>query len=163
MTITANRAIALMIGLVLIATGCSDESEDGKEVAAAIAVVVANETASHEAWMAQDLDALMDTYADEILYVDETFGDHMEGKSVVRGMLSNIFSVTDPDEIELLDRFVSEDGTRAISQWQWGGTNFYGRVFDLPYVLIHEYRDGKIVKETLYYASPNAREQLLGS
>jgi steroid delta-isomerase-like uncharacterized protein len=162
MTATTNRAIALVIGLALIATACSDESEDGKGVAAAIAAVEANEAANYEAWMAQDLDALMEVYADDVLFVDETFGDYMEGKAVVRSMLVNMFSVTDPDGIELLDRFVSEDGTRAASQWEWGGTNFAGKEFDLPYVLIHEYRDGKIVKETIYYASPNAYEQLLG-
>ena len=172
----------LGIGLLIMAVGCASDptatSEYGEleqelaqaeaqlaEVAAneaAVAAVEANETAYIEAWMALDLDALMEAYAEDTLFVDETFGDYMEGKATVRAMLSNIISVTDPDGIELLDRFVSDDGTRAASRWEWGGTNFSGNEFDLPYVVIHEYRDGKIVKETIYYASPNAYSQLMG-
>lgn len=156
----ANRDLAQME--VLLADAAADR---GESVALSDALMRSrtNETAYIEAWMALDLDALMETYTDDTLFVDETFGDYMEGKDIVRNMLTNIFSVTDPDGIELLDHFVSEDGTRAASQWEWGGTNFNGKEFDLPYVVIHEYRDGKIVKETIYYASPNAREQLLGS
>jgi steroid delta-isomerase-like uncharacterized protein len=123
----------------------------------------ANEQAFIDAWVAQDLDALLETYAEDILFVDESFNDYMEGKTVVKGMLSNIIGWTDPDAIELLNHFVSDDGTRAVSEWEWGGTNFQGKEFDLPYVMIHEYQDGKIVKETMYYASPHAYDQLMGS
>jgi steroid delta-isomerase-like uncharacterized protein len=156
----ANRDLAEME--VLLADAAADR---GESVAISDALMRSrtNETAYIEAWIAQDLDAMMETYTDDTLFVDETFGDYMEGKDIVRNMLTNIFSVTDPDGIELLDSFVSDDGTRAVSQWEWGGTNFNGNKFDLPFVLIHEYRDGKIVKETIYYASPNAREQLMGS
>jgi len=37
-----------------------------------------------------------------------------------------------------------------------------GRPFDLPTVVLHEYRDGKIVKESMYYAAPDTVAQLMG-
>jgi hypothetical protein len=57
---------------------------------------------------------------------------------------------------------VADDATFAASTWEWIGTNLYGDPFNLSLALIDEYRDGKIAKETIYYASPNAYSQLMG-
>ena len=123
----------------------------------------ANETAHIEAFLAKDIDAIMDTYTEDGVYVDETFGDYFEGKDAIRRMFSFVIVLTDPDVSGVLDRFVSEDGTRAASTWEWSGSNFCGESFDLPFVLIDEYRDNKIVRQTIYYASPDAYSQLMGS
>lgn len=133
------------------------------ELAEIIAAVEANETAYIAAWQAQDLAALMDTYTEDAVFVDETFGDYLEGKARVKEMYKYVITFADPDGKDVYDRFVSEDGTWAASTWEWVGTNFNGMRFDLPTALIHEYRDGKIARETIYYASPDARGQLLGS
>lgn len=37
-----------------------------------------------------------------------------------------------------------------------------GRPFDLPTVVLHQYRDGKIAKESMYYAAADATAQLMG-
>ena len=158
MATSVRRVIVFAIGLALVASGCSG----GSEADAGVAAVEANETTYIEAWIAADLDALMDTYTEDAIFVDETYGDYIEGQDRVRNMYSNVLHFTDPDVTEVLDRFVSEDGTRAASRWEWGGTNGFGKAFDLPIVLIHEYRDGKIAKEIVYYASPDAYGQLLG-
>jgi steroid delta-isomerase-like uncharacterized protein len=173
----------LAIGLLIMAIGCAsdptatseyDELEQKlaqaeaqlAEVAAneaAVASVEANETAYIEAFFAQDLDALMDTFTDDAVFIDETFGDHIEGKTRIRGMYTNVITFADPDQSELIDGFVADDATFAASTWDWIGTNAYGNPFHLPTALIHEYRDGKIAKETVYYASPDAYGQLKGS
>ena len=126
-----------------------------------IAIVKANEAAHFQAFLNKDLDATMDTYADDAVWVDETYGDYIVGKAAVRSMMSRVVQFTDPDASAVLDSFVSEDGTRAVSTWEWKGTDFFGNPFDLPFALIDEYENGKIVKQTIYYASPNSR-QLLG-
>jgi len=125
-----------------------------------IAAVEANETAHIEAFLSEDLDALMDTYTEDAIWVDETYGDYFVGKPRVRSMLSSVMGFTDPNASGVLERFVAEDGTFAASTWEWIGTNAFGTPFDLPYVLIDEYRDGKIAKQTIYYASPDSRQLL---
>lgn len=139
------------------------ERDSAAAHARAIAAVEANETAYIEAWQAQDLDALMETFTDDILFVDETFGDRINGKDSVKRMYSHVIRFGDPDGRDVFDRFVSHDGTLAASTWEWIGTNGFGKRMDLPTALIHEYHDGKIIKETVYYASPNAYSQLMGS
>jgi steroid delta-isomerase-like uncharacterized protein len=130
--------------------------------AEAIAAVEANEAAYLEAFLAKDLDAFMDTFTDDAVFIDETFGDHLEGRAAVRGMYTHMIKLADPDLSEELDLYVTGDGTTATSTWEWIGTNAYGDPFHLPLALIHEYRDGKIARETVYYASRNAYNQLMG-
>jgi len=137
-------------------TACSDSSEP-------IATVEGNETAYIEAFLQKDLDALMETMAEDVVFVDETFGDHLVGKAAVRSMYVDVITFGDPGASGVLNRFVSPDASFAASTWDWIGTNAFGKPFDLPIVLVHEYRDGKIVKETTYYASPDAYGQLMGS
>ena len=89
-------------------------------------------------------------------------GDYVEGKAANRALNANVIKWADPGKTRVLDRFVSEDGTFAVSTWEWIGTNYLGNPFDLPFAMVAEYRDDKISKQTIYYASPDARSQLLG-
>jgi steroid delta-isomerase-like uncharacterized protein len=133
------------------------------ENAEIIAAVEANETAYIAAWQAQDLDALMDTCTEDVVFVDETCGDYIEGKMAVRVMYTHVVRFADPDGKDVYERFISGDGKWTASTWEWVGANARDQRFDLPTALFHEYRDGKIVRETIYYASPDARAQLRGS
>ena len=135
-------------------------AEEG--AAEAIAAVEANKTAHNEAFLAKDLDALADTWTEDYIFVDETFGDYVEGKAANRALNANVIKWADPDKTRVLDRFVSEDGTFAVSTWEWIGTNYVGNPFDLPFAMVAEYRDDKISKQTIYYASPDAYGQLMG-
>jgi steroid delta-isomerase-like uncharacterized protein len=123
----------------------------------------ANETANLDAFFARDLDAMMATYAEDAIFEDLTFGDYLEGEAAVRGMIAVVLRLTDVDATEVLDRFVSADGSRAVLVERWTGTNYLGAPFDLPIVLIHQYRDGKIAKESIYYAAQDAYAQLTQS
>jgi steroid delta-isomerase-like uncharacterized protein len=127
-----------------------------------VAATEANETANLEGFfVAQDLDAIMATYAEDAIFEDQTFGDYLQGHAFLRGMMGTVLSMTDWGASEVLDRFVSADGSRAVVVERWTGTNYRGAPFDLPVVLIHEYRDGKIAKESIYYAARDAYDQLL--
>ncbi len=146
--------VVLVVALLAIA-GCSSSDPT--------ASVEANEAAYAEAFFAKDLDAFMDTFTDDVVFIDETYGDHFEGKAAVRGMYANVITFADPEQSEVIDLFVADDGMFAASTWEWFGTNAYGNPFHLPTALIHEYRDGRIARETVYYASPDAYGQLMGS
>ena len=129
-----------------------------------VAATEANETANLDGFfVAQDLDAIMATYAEDAIFEDQTFGNDLEGNAAVRGTLRDVLRMTDWDATEVLDRFVSADGSRAVIVKRWVGTNNLGAPFDLPIVLINEYRDGKIAKESLYFAARDAYEQLTRS
>jgi len=144
--------------VVLLLAGCGDSADGDAE---AIAAVEANEEAYSDAFFAKDVDALMDTFADDVVFVDQTFGDHLEGKNAVKAMYATALRMTDPELSKVTHRFVAADGTFAALESVWIGTNVSGKPFELPLVSIHEYRDGKIVREAMYYASSNARSQLL--
>jgi steroid delta-isomerase-like uncharacterized protein len=128
-----------------------------------IAQVEANEKAHFEAIMAEDLEAMMATYTDDAVFVDETFGDWVEGTEALTRFNDVVLTMTDPDATEILDSYVSADGSRATSVWSWIGTSYFGNPFDLPMVLVHEYRDGLIAKQTIYYAASDAYRQLASS
>ncbi|MEA2009394.1 MAG: nuclear transport factor 2 family protein, partial [Actinomycetota bacterium] len=144
---------------VLLAEAAA-EQDAAAELSKTIAQVEANETAKIEAWLAKDIDAMTNTFTDDVVMVDETFRDHTVGMDEWRRINGIVIKFADPDATKVVDRFVSEDGTRAVAVWEWIGSNFYGKPFDLPFVLIHEYRDGKVAKQSIYYASPDAYGQL---
>jgi hypothetical protein len=54
--------------------------------------VVEAESARLEAFFAQDLDGFMDAYTDDAIFVDETFGDYLEGKAAIKSMYRNLNS-----------------------------------------------------------------------
>jgi steroid delta-isomerase-like uncharacterized protein len=157
---------SLMAGMVTLALiGGLGGASLAQEVAQSDQVVAAtaNEAASIDAFLARDLDAFMATYADDAVFEDLTFGDRSEGASAIREMYGTVLWWTDPDTTEVLDSFVSADGSRAVAVLRWKGTSgVTGRPFDLPTVYVHEYRDGKIAKESMYYAAPDATIQLMG-
>jgi steroid delta-isomerase-like uncharacterized protein len=128
-----------------------------------IAQVEANEKAHFEAIMSKDLEAMMATYTDDAVFVDETFGDWVEGTEALTRFNDVVLTMTDPEGTEIIESYVSADGSRATSVWSWIGTSYYGNPFDLPMVLIHEYRDGLIAKQTIYYAARDAYSQLSSS
>ncbi len=114
-----------------------------------------------EAFLIKAPDAMMDTFTNDVVFIDETFGDHVVGRDEYEEMNADVIKWADPDATRVVDRFVSEDGTRTVAIWDWIGTNFYGKPFDPPFVLIQEYKDGKISKQSISYASPDAYGQLM--
>jgi steroid delta-isomerase-like uncharacterized protein len=128
-----------------------------------VAATEANETANLDALFAGDLEAIMATYTEDVTFEDQTFGDHLEGNAALRGMMGAVLRMTDGDASEVLDRFVAPDGSRSVVVERWVGTNYQGAPFDLPIVVLHEYRDGKIAREVMYYAARDTYEQLTRS
>jgi len=162
---TIRLLLAWTLGLALVGgLSVAVMAQDNEPAPAdVVAATEANETANLDAFFAQDLDAIMATYTEDAIFEDQTFGDYLEGNAGVRGMYAAVLRMTDADATELLDRFVSADGSRAVLVERWIGTNYRGAPFDLPIVLVHEYRDGKIAKESIYYAAWDTHDQLTRS
>ena len=163
-----RSARALLVGaisLVLLAgsAGAAIAEDAGVIAADQAAAAEANEAAYVDAFVAKDLDAFMAVFSDEPVFEDQTFGDYLVGANAVRTMEGAVLRMTDHETSALLDRFVSADGSRAVQVWKWSGTNYLGRPFDMPVLVVHEYEDGKIAKESLYYAARDAYAQLTQS
>ena len=110
--LSLRRFVALTLVLLLL-PGCGDAADGDAE---AIAAVEANEEAYIDAFFAKDLDAVMDTFADDVVFVDQTFSDYLEGKAAVETMYTGALSMTDPELSEVTDHFVAADGTFADQQ-----------------------------------------------
>jgi steroid delta-isomerase-like uncharacterized protein len=134
--------------------------DDGPVPADLVAATEANEAAYIEAFWAEDIDAVMATFTEDAVFEDQLFGDYLEGAEAIRGMYEAVFQITDPGSNQLLDRFVSSDGTRAVQVVRWRGTSGSGKPFDIPTLVLHEYRDGKIAKDVMYYAARDTYAQL---
>jgi steroid delta-isomerase-like uncharacterized protein len=166
-----RTVLGWVLAVTFVVVGCTSSDPTASDESAAIeqdlieaqAQVEANEQAHFEAIMSKDLEAMMATYTDDAVFVDETFGDWVEGTEALTRFNDVVLTMTDPEATEIIDSYVSADGTRATSVWSWIGTSYYGNPFDLPMVLIHEYRDGLIAKQTIYYAARDAYSQLASS
>lgn len=159
---TLRRTSIIVSTLILLAAlGSSGLAQDEPQVLPdAVAATRANEAAFNEAFWAEDIDAVMATFTDDVVFEDELFGDYLEGAEAVRGMYEAVFYITDPGTNELVDQFISADGSRAVQILRWRGTSGSGKPFDIPTLALHEYRDGKIAKEVMFYAARDAFAQL---
>lgn len=157
-----QRTSVFVLTLALLAgLGGSSLGQAEQEVLPeAVAATQANEAAFHEAFWAEDIDAVMATFTDDVVFEDELFGDYLEGADAVRGMYEAVFYITDPGTNEVIDQFISADGSRAVQILRWRGTSGSGQSFDIPTLALHEYRDGKIAKEVMYYADRDAFAKL---
>lgn len=157
-TTRMSLVVAVILALLNGAAVVAGEAEGS--VGADAAATEANEAAYVDAFFSKDLDALMAAFTGDPVFEDQTFGDYRVGALALRGMEGAVLRLTDPELTTLLDRFVSVDGSRAVLVLRWAGTNYLGRPFDMPVLVLHEYQDGKIAKESIYYAASDAYDQL---
>ena len=156
-----SSSVVLYTVTLLAALGGSGLTHDEVQVLPdAVAATRANEAAFTEAFWAEDIDAVMATFTDEVVFEDELFGDYLVGADPVRGLYAAVFRITDPGTNEVIDQFISSDGARAVQILRWRGTSGSGRPFDIPTLALHEYRDGKISKEVMFYADRDAFAKL---
>jgi len=152
----------LLIGLAALplAVGCS--SDDG---GSSDAVDQAHEVqdAYVEAYEAGDVDAMIETYADDATWINQTYGDTQTGTASMTDLMEWVVAVTDFDQSEIVDRFVSDDGTEGVIVYHWvGNRTDNGEAFDLDMTHVQEYDNGEITQVTASFANRDAYEQLMG-
>jgi len=154
-----NRIATIVIIVVLgmLAASCSTGETD--ETAAAEKAAATQQT-NIDAVFAQDIDALMATYTEDVEFFNDAIGTHWRSKTEYQANMTTIFEITDPDATELIDNFVSDDGTRGVVVMHWVGENGMGNPIDLTYVQLQEFEDGLIDKTMMYWENQDVADQL---
>ena len=150
-----KRTLTLIAAVALLGAACSSSNENADAVEAA----EATQSALVEAFLSGDVDASAAMYADEVEFYDPMIGTTSTGLAAMRTQAQTVFPWTDLEQTELLDRFVSSDGTSGFLVYRWVGERGFSS-FDLTMVQVHEYRDGLLHKLTNYYGNSDAAAQL---
>ena len=113
----------------------------------------------HDAgWNAQDLDAIMATYADDVVFENHTAGeDPVTGAAAVREHLAGIFDRW-PDMRFTRRRLYVADAF-CVSEWTARATTPDGRRVEWDGVDVFPLRDGLIARKDVYSTSHIPRAQ----
>ena len=157
-----NMTKGLMIGLAALplAVGCSS---DGGGTSDAVDQAHDVQDAYVEAFEAGDVDAMIELYSDDATWVNETHRDTQTGTAAMTNLLEWVVEATDLDASEIVDRFVSDDGTEGVVVYHWvGHRTDNGEAFDLDMTHVQEYENGEITQVTASFANSDASDQLMG-
>ncbi|WP_299358546.1 nuclear transport factor 2 family protein [uncultured Paracoccus sp.] len=107
--------------------------------------------ATFDAFNRHDIDGVMTHFSDDCVFYTVA-GDHVYGNKVVgRDAIAKAFEGvwTSMPDVEWADHehFVSEDGTRGVSQWTFRATNPDGSRTEVQGADLFRFRDGKIVEK----------------
>jgi ketosteroid isomerase-like protein len=157
-----NRIKVLLIACAALplAVGCSSDGDSSID-----AVDQAHEVqdAYIEAFQAGDVAAMAELYDDDVTWSNPTHGDVDTGVAQMQNLDEWVVQVTNMDDTEIVDRFVSDDGTQGVVVFHWvGARSDNGEPFDLDMTHVYEYDNGKIVNIDVTWANPDARDQLMG-
>jgi len=111
----------------------------------------------HDAgWNAQDLDTIMATYTDDIVFQNHTAGEApVSGAAAVRGHLAGIFARWPDMRFESRRRYHAADV--CVSEWTARATTPDGRSVEWDGVDVFPIRDGLIARKDVYSTSHIAR------
>lgn len=157
-----NRIKGLLIACAALplAVGCSSDGDSSSD-----AVDQAHEMqdAYIEAFQAGDVAAMAEMYDADVTFSNPTHGDVSTGVTRMQSLDGWVARITNMDETEIVDRFVSDDGTQGVVVFRWVGVRSdNGEPFDLDMTHVYGYDDGKIVSIDVSWANPDARDQLRG-
>lgn len=155
---TTIKTALLITVLALLAASCSTDAADET---AAVEEATATQEAYTQAFLAQDIDALMATYTDDVEFTNRSMMTRWIGDEQVQTGTETIFDITDPSATEVLESFVSVDGSQGAILWHWVGENGLGNPIDLMHFQLLEYTDGLISMLTSYWETMDVEEQLM--
>ena len=157
-----NKIKGLLIGLAALplAVGCGSDG-DSTDSAVEQAQQVQEELIA--AFEAGDAEALSALHADDAVFVNGTYRDVVDNRAGMESLHRWVTQVTDRDQSEIVDQFVSADGTQGVIVFHWVGNRAdNGEAFDLDMTHVYEYEDGMVTHVTVSYANPDAYDQLAG-
>ena len=108
-----------------------------------------------EGWNAQDLDAVMACYHDEIVFHNHNAGEVAEGAAAVRAHIGTIFAGWPDLRFRRRRLFVAEPF--AVSEWTATATHRDGRRLEWDGVDVFPMRDGLIARKDVYSTAHAAR------
>lgn len=116
--------------------------------------------ATFDAFNRHDIDGVMIHFADDCVFYtvagENDYGNKIEGSDAIARAFVNVWT-TMPD-VQWADHshFMSEDGSRGVSQWTFRATNPDGTRTEVQGADLFRIRDGKIVeKQAIRKQRPN--------
>jgi ketosteroid isomerase-like protein len=106
----------------------------------------------YAAYSAKRLDLLVDYYADDVHLVDPTFEIDVHGRDVIARQMAEALPLY--EQMTWTPRNVVGAGDRLVVEGEVRGT-FTGKPFEMKFVTILQFRDGKIVRHHDYLDSTN--------
>jgi ketosteroid isomerase-like protein len=115
--------------------------------------------AAHDAgWNAQDLDAIMPTYTEDVVFQNHTAGeDPVAGAEAVRAHLEGIFARWPDMRFSSRRLYVTDEV--CVSEWTARATTPDGRRLEWDGVDVFPIRDGLIARKDVYSTSHIPRPQ----
>lgn len=107
--------------------------------------------ATFDAFNRHDINGVMTHFADDCVFFtvagDHEYGNKIEGKAAIGAAFEKVW--TDMPDVQWADHshFISEDGTRGVSQWTFRATNPDGTRTEVQGADLFRLRDGKIVEK----------------
>lgn len=155
-----NKIKGLLIGIAALplAVGCGSDGDSTDSAVEQAQQVQQELIAAYEAGDAEAMNAL---YADDAVFVNATYGNTVDNRPAMLALQEWVTEVTDRDQSEIVEQFVSADGTRGVVVYHWvGNRSDNGEAFDLDMTHVYEYEDGKVTHVTVSYANRDAYDQL---
>jgi ketosteroid isomerase-like protein len=156
-----NKIKGLLIGLAVLpmAVGCGS---DGDSTDSAVEQTQQAQQELIAAYEAGDADAMNALYAEDAVFENPTVADVTSGQDAMLALQRWVTQITDQDRSEIVDQFVSADGTRGVVVYHWVGTFTDGTPFDLDMTHVYEYEDGLVTHVAVSFANSDAYDQLMG-
>ena len=110
--------------------------------------------ATFDAFNRHDIDSVMTHFDDNCVFFtiagDHDYGTRIDGKAAIAAAFENVWK-TMPD-VQWADHthFVSEDGTRGVSQWTFRATNPDGTRIEVQGVDLFRIENGKLVEKQAF-------------
>lgn len=107
--------------------------------------------ATFDAFNRHDIDGVMTHFADDCVFFtvagDNAYGNKVEGKDAIAKAFEGVW--TSMPDVQWADHshFISEDGTRGVSQWTFKATQPDGSRIEVEGVDLFRIRDGKLIEK----------------
>jgi ketosteroid isomerase-like protein len=110
--------------------------------------------ANREAHNARDMERIEALFAEDVLFVDVTFGDHLDSIIEFMGMTRNMFAFFPEFQWKTLDYFIGSDKFVTIAGFwggNWGGNKEYTEQDPFIHVFLFEPKEDLIASWRLFY------------
>lgn len=113
-----------------------------------------------DAFNRHDIDGVMTHFGDDCVFYtvagDNEYGNKIEGREAIAKAFEGVWSTMPDVQWTEHSHFVSEDGTRGVSQWTFRATNPDGTRTEVQGADLFRFRDGRIVeKQAIRKQRPN--------
>lgn len=107
--------------------------------------------ATFDAFNRHDIDGVMTHFADDCVFYtvagDSEFGNEIRGRAAIAKAFQGVWTAMPDVQWADHSHFISEDGTRGVSQWTFRATNPDGTRTEVQGADLFRIRDGRLVEK----------------